>query len=295
MNKSLHKKLFVSVCLLVVLLFGVTKIADNYSEEYTSNSLKNSAITYGVVRAMNATISLIQGTEIAASPAGVGFTFSVGEILDPINDLVERFSFVVMFAMASLALQKILIGIGASIGFNVLLCVAIIWYLINLWFLSNTSLQNMARRVLYVVVFIRFAIIAVIGANFAVDSFFLETLRTNSEQSLIRNQQNMDKIAEGLSEQNTIENGNETSILSVINDAMSSVKQSVVSAKVKVDNLKESAEQSINHIVNLIVVLVLQTLVIPILFICLFYKCLCFLISYNNILSQSSRRPVIRA
>ena len=65
--------------------------------------------------------SVIQDTEIAFSPAGVGVTLAVGEILDPINDLIERFSFVMLVSTASLGIQKILLEVGIWFGFRLLL------------------------------------------------------------------------------------------------------------------------------------------------------------------------------
>lgn len=35
---------------------------------------------------------MAQGTEVAVEPAGVGVIFTPGQILDPVNDLLEQFS-----------------------------------------------------------------------------------------------------------------------------------------------------------------------------------------------------------
>lgn len=54
--------------------------------------MARAAYTFALVRGLNGVIALIQGTEVVVSPAGMGLTLTVGEILDPINDLAERFS-----------------------------------------------------------------------------------------------------------------------------------------------------------------------------------------------------------
>ncbi len=67
---------------------------------------------YAVARGLNGVISMAQGTELAIEPMGVGVTLAPGEILDPLNDLIEQVSTVLLFAAASLGVQKIMLGIG---------------------------------------------------------------------------------------------------------------------------------------------------------------------------------------
>jgi hypothetical protein len=66
---------------------------------------------FAVARTLNGVISAAQGTEVALEPGGVGVVLSVGEILDPINDLIERFSAVMLIAASSLGLQALLLNI----------------------------------------------------------------------------------------------------------------------------------------------------------------------------------------
>ena len=55
---------------------------DERGQEYADAALKRSLLTFGVARALNGVISVAQGTEIALQPAGVGLTFTPGQILD---------------------------------------------------------------------------------------------------------------------------------------------------------------------------------------------------------------------
>ena len=48
-------------------------------------------------------------------PAGVGVTLSIGELLDPFNDMVERFSWVMLLTSVSLGIQKILLIFGGKL------------------------------------------------------------------------------------------------------------------------------------------------------------------------------------
>lgn len=91
-------------------------------------------IIFAAARALDGAISLAQGTEIALQPVGVGVTVSAGELLDPINDLVEQFSSLMLIATTSLGLQDMLLRVsqwwvlGALLGFLTVTRIAILWY-----------------------------------------------------------------------------------------------------------------------------------------------------------------------
>ena len=57
---------------------------------------------------------------------------SIGETLDPLNDLIERFSGVMLWGLSSLALQKILITIFSSYPVKILLTILSFGMIINL-------------------------------------------------------------------------------------------------------------------------------------------------------------------
>jgi hypothetical protein len=86
---------------------------DRIGSDYIDDSLHHALVAFGIARALNGVISVAQETEVAVEPAGVGVTFAPGQILDPINDLVERFSWVMLAASVSLGIQKLLLAMGA--------------------------------------------------------------------------------------------------------------------------------------------------------------------------------------
>ena len=69
-------------------------------------------MTFAIARTLDGVISVAQGTEVAVEPGGVGVNFALGQALDPINDLVERFSAAMLVATSSLALQNVLLRIS---------------------------------------------------------------------------------------------------------------------------------------------------------------------------------------
>ena len=75
---------------------AMSGIVDTTSDELADQALRRALVTFAVARTLNGVISVAQGTELAVEPAGVGVILGVGQILDPINDLIERFSSVML-------------------------------------------------------------------------------------------------------------------------------------------------------------------------------------------------------
>jgi len=97
--------LLLCVILAVVPLQGI--MSDSLAD-----MLKVTFSVYALARSLNAVISVAQGTEMSIEPMGVGLTLAPGEILDPLNDLIEQFSNILLLASASLGMQQIVLLIA---------------------------------------------------------------------------------------------------------------------------------------------------------------------------------------
>lgn len=104
------KRLVVLALLLLVALASASSMLDDPATEYVDAGMKRALTTFAVARSLNAAISLAQGTEVAAG-VGAELTLSVGQVLDPVNDLVESFSDLMLMASVAFGIQKILIVI----------------------------------------------------------------------------------------------------------------------------------------------------------------------------------------
>ena len=143
-------------------------ILDRYSEEYIDGALISGGLIYATARGINAAVSLIQGTEITPAVA----TIAVGEVLDPINDLIERFSAVMLVALGSLALQKIFLEIFGHGGFSILLSAIAIALLVTATDARSRYFKNIVR-LFAITVALRFALGIVVIASSFVDQVFL--------------------------------------------------------------------------------------------------------------------------
>ncbi|RDX36613.1 hypothetical protein DZA50_03980 [Kangiella sp. HD9-110m-PIT-SAG07] len=107
------------ISLAIASLLAGSKALDYHGEQYTDEALKRSLVAFAVARGLNGLISVAQEAEVAMQPAGVGLTLSPGEILDPINDLIERFSVVMLVTASAIGVQKLLLAMGAWSFFNI--------------------------------------------------------------------------------------------------------------------------------------------------------------------------------
>ena len=148
---------------------GWLGVLDNFSSEQVNSSISSAGLIYGTARGINALVSLLQGTELDL----VFLTFSIGEVLDPINDLIERFSALILIALGSLALQKILLTVVSNSIFNTMLTIFAAGSGISL-LTSNQKLVGMMLRTFFVIAFFRFSLGLVVLANSWVDASFLD-------------------------------------------------------------------------------------------------------------------------
>jgi hypothetical protein len=114
-----HRSLAVTAAVAIVLALAWSGVLDRPSEAYLDAALLGAGAIYATARAINGLVSVLQGTEFSIPM----LSFTIGEFLDPVNDLVERFSAMMMVALGSLALQKVLLTLVTDRLFNALLTV----------------------------------------------------------------------------------------------------------------------------------------------------------------------------
>lgn len=167
-NSSPGRTWWLSAAVAAFIALAWTGILDHKSTDYLDGALLTSGAIYATARGINAIVSVLQGTEMNAFI----ITFTVGELLDPVNDLIERFSGVMMMAIGSLALQKILLEVVSHHTFNILLTLlgagAIGTQLLHLPGPNRTL-----TKFLIVTVVIRFSLALVVLANSWADRIFL--------------------------------------------------------------------------------------------------------------------------
>lgn len=260
------RQIIIGTALLIMTFCSWFSVFDAQSSKVLDVSLQRAFVTFATARAMNAAISVGQGTEVAIQPMGVGVTLAPGQLLNPINDLVENFSSLMMAACIALGAQKILISIGGHWGVSFLLTITALgwaWF----YFRQQESVGWLSKT-LVILLMVRFAIpLVTIGTDILSQKYLVAEY--NENQKIINAASS--KI---IDYKELVTKAPKTGFIAGVSDAVNSY---VSKAKKAVDveshykRMQLAAEQWAKHIINLIVIFLLQTLVIPILLIWVLY------------------------
>ena len=216
-------------------------------------------------------ISAVQGTEIALQPAGVGVTLTPGEILDPVNDLVERFSWIMMGATISLGIQNVLLDVSATWLIQVLVTLLAIWLLIRLWYPGQDAgvYRVVLKRVFLLLLFIRFAVPLMLIANDLLYQQFLEPRYQQSTTVITEAGQELEQLRKEASAE-PVEATDSSMLDSIIRAWSSTVDSMDITGKL--DRMQNRAGEVIEHLIQLSVVFILQTGLLPIAFLWVFLQ-----------------------
>ena len=276
LSSAITRRLIITLAVIVVGVLASTATLDRFishtiagrfderGSEYFTETLKRAAYTYAVARGINGVISVIQDTEIAVSPAGIGLTLAVGEILDPVNDLIERFSWVMLVSTASLGIQKILMEVGSWIGLKFLLSLSMLCVLGALW--TGRSLGrgflNVGFKLLLAALVIRFCIPAVALTSDKVYRVFLEPTYLESTR-LLRDvgEQIKDPAATGKDNGRGKPAGGFWAELKHLYDT--TMESTDMERRLGI--VKDKVSHAVTYVIDLIVVFTLQTVLIPLL------------------------------
>ena len=221
---------------------------DRYATAANQANLERSLVTFAAARGLNAIISVAQGTEIAVQPIGVGVTLTVGEALDPLNDLIERFSWLVLLAAAALGTQSLLIEIGASAWLNSAVTLSALG-LAMFYLYRPAAAWTPLRNFLWAVVFLRFIFAAVGALGGLIDEAFIVDKQTEAIAALETTSATVEQLEAELPESSLLER------------MRSSVSADGIRGQL--DAIKDRVEKTIGEVITLISTFLLQTLVFP--------------------------------
>jgi hypothetical protein len=263
----LKKRLLWTVVIVLAVAGAVTGHIDRASEQQAEDALKNALVTFAVARTLNGVISAAQGTEVALEPGGVGVVLSVGQILDPINDLIERFSAVMLIAASSLGLQMLLLNITSWWGVSGFLVAAAGAFFIVIWAPRSAAARyaGPALRLLLILLFVRFAVPVLIVGTTLISDAFLAPKQAEATAILRDTTQDIERISD---EAQTVP-PDDQSFMDRLGEMIDESLQSMRVGE-RMRELKESASNAAEHIVDLIAIFVLQTILLPLLFLWLF-------------------------
>jgi hypothetical protein len=253
-------RLLLVAAVAVAVAFAWRAPLDAAATQQVDSGLKRALLSFASARALNALISAVQGTEVALEPAGVGVVFTPGQVLDPVNDLVEQFSDLMLAASVSFGVQRMLISIGAYWVVSLALSLAALGW--ALAYLRTRPVPGWLSRILVVLLMIRFAVpVVAIGSEKLFEKFMAADYSA-SQQAIDATSTRLGRLdpppAAPAESQGML-------------DRMKGWWSQNGDVKLRFEQLKQAAEHATENIIRLIVIFLLQTLVIPLLLLWILY------------------------
>lgn len=256
-----------SILLVVAMVFSWMRPLDATALTRVDEGFQRALASYAIARTLNAVISVAQGTEVSVQ-VGVGATFAPGQVLDPLNDLVEQFGDWMLAASVTFGIMHVLLEISSFWIFSALLSLSATAWLWLRW--RQGAVPALLKKTVIVLLLVRFAVpVAMIGSDWT----FKQFMQTDYNQHLSGIDTNA-KVLEG--EARPVEAQQDTTPALVANEHSFGWFSKMMNApkyfETKMEKMKELAEQSITHMLKLIVIFLLQTLIIPIVLLWILYR-----------------------
>ncbi|SDG00898.1 hypothetical protein SAMN05216571_103397 [Onishia taeanensis] len=259
------RRTLASLGLLVLAALAWLPLPEALAASTLDATLASAFQSFALAKALNAVISVLQSVTGDALLVQIQF----GEVLDPANDMVERFSWVMFASTVSLAFQKLLLGIAGSVPVKAALslgCVAMLTVL----HLGKPGWRGIAGRLLIVAAFLRFAVIAVALASAGVETLYI----TDSREALYSELEQDKAVLERIADQTTSEDevvaddaqGEDQGWWQSLKDRLGNgVKDRVQAAMDRFDAMTR-------NLVELTMLFLVQTMLMPLGFLYLSYR-----------------------
>lgn len=227
------------------------------ASETLDATMKKAFVTFATARALNAGISLLQSGQVSVQAVG-GVSFKPGEVLDPLNDLVEQFSNVMLGATVALGVQKILLSVGAYwILPPLVAAVAALWIVFSVF--GRTS-PRWVMQLFVLLLMVRFAVpVAMLGTQALSDTF----LKPEYERSQLALDQMKGKSEAAGQTGAAADQGFWDKLKGVVSDAGG--------MRERVAELRDAAGELAERVTMLIVVFLLETMAFPLAILWLFF------------------------
>ncbi len=262
----MRKKILITTLILLLTAFSFADTNDTQSAERIDQAFNRAIAVFALTKGLNGVISVIQGTVVNATPAGVGASFSVGEILDPMNDMIERFSWIMLASTLSLGIQKIMLALGCSLAVQLPLLMMALLSIVLVWIprIAPPILLNIAFRGLLIVGIIRFAMPLVSFTDEVVYTSILAPRYEESSEALRTTHKSLKEDAEAINTPKADKEQAEPTWMDKLKGTWAATTR-VFNFESHFEALKNKLEDASQHILHLMAIFVWQSIIMPLL------------------------------
>ena len=284
--KNAHKQkviLSVTGALVAITLFFCAglrvPVLDSQAESYFTGAISKAGLAYATCRVVNASVSVVKESNLQLEPAGVGVSLAVGQALDPIDDMAERLSDVLVTAITSLGVQKLAYEISLSLVPPVM-AVFLLVLSVLIWFKNERvlRLRGITVRVVIILIVARFCLPFSSLANEFIQKHFFDDQISKSNKELALGSAELDKLKDfSLPEFD--------GLLKTIEKSASFIKRSTIEFKkaivATVSNMGEIIESLLELTFLYVGLFLVQVIILPLLTFWFFVKVLNSLFDTN--------------
>jgi hypothetical protein len=233
---------------------------DDRAMSNIDSGLKGALVTFASARALSGVLSVIQAAQLDIQPAGIGVTLSPGQLLAPVNELVKHFADWMLLACIAFGIQKILVSISGYWSISIALSiVALVWAAFQF---KKIEVPKWFSKLFLIMLMLRFAIpLAIVGTDILSQQFLSKDYAT--AQAAI---DMTTKKANEVKGPEPSESGASGWI-----PKLPGWVPNIADIQTRYIKLKDTVENSTEHMIKLIVVFLMQTLLLPLLLISILF------------------------
>jgi hypothetical protein len=195
-QKTVRSSVGALVAILLFLSPGLRlPVLDGTTDVYFREAITKASVAYATCRVVNASVSIVKESSLNLEPVGIGVTLAVGQALDPIDDMTERVSDVLVTAITSLGVQKLAYEIGVSLAPSIVATFLLIFSIL-IWFENEKliTIQHTLIRFILLILIARFALpISAIANNYIQEHFFADNI-SNANKELAAGSAELDRL-----------------------------------------------------------------------------------------------------
>lgn len=259
-GRGLLRRLLATLLVGLIVATAWSELLDDAAQDNTLPTFQRALATFAVARALNGVISVAQGTELAIQPVGVGVTLGVGQILDPLNDLIESFSWLALLACVSLGTQLLLAEAVVNDLFNAALSASALLLVLAWWVAPARAITSLLLRAFTILAFARFLFPVVALTTAWVDQALLAERQA---QALERIELTQSHIEDLQAQQPPPAASAEGSLLGRFGEYLDERRQAL-NVEGRLRDLKDRVNGAIEEVIRLLVVFTIQTILVPV-------------------------------
>jgi hypothetical protein len=262
------------VMALVLIALAWLRPLDVSAQSQIEAGLKRALTTFAIARTINGVISVVQETGVSVQPGGIGMTFAPGQFLDPLNDMVEQLSSVMLAVCVSFGIQLILLHIGGSALVSAALTLGVFAGAYLVW--RKRPVPRWASRLLVAMLLVRFAVPL---AAIATELTYSLTMAGEYGEAQSQLEATSGKVKQGSSASDAESKPGASEapgfwdFLKTI-PKWSDTKSPDVPERGKIEQIKAWLDGAVEHMLRLVAIFVVHTVLLPLAFMALLGKLL---------------------